>query len=82
MSKEEFIKLSYLNQGSTLKISKEMEPERRVIGYNDEDGRAIVTTGVPREFNYGAPTYTNIRKQDDFEFTVEQLSKVRRYNKK
>lgn len=78
MEKENFIGVSHLNLSSISRIASEMGPQRRVIGYNDKDGNVVVTTGIPRKFNDGNPTYTGVKEYDDEEFMLRQLAgKVR-----
>lgn len=53
------IKIKYYDQEAIINILREREP-RVVIGFNEDScGRAVVTTGVPRQYKEGQITYVD-----------------------
>lgn len=46
--------------GLKYKLQSKPQPKRVVCGFNEDSlGRAVVTTGVPREFKEGVITYVD-----------------------
>lgn len=73
-----FYRIIIFKKGSALRLMKKMEPERVIVGYNNEGGKTIVTTGIPSQLNYGEPVFTNLRTESDEKYLLRELARIRR----
>lgn len=73
MSEKEYLKL----------IRRQLQPKRVVCGFNEDAyGRAVVTTGIPKQYKEGEITFVNQRTTGYENYMVGQFkgrSRNRRY---
>lgn len=68
MSEKEY----FINVRSQLQ--SKIQPKRVVCGFNEDSlGRAVVTTGEPREYKEGVTTYVNQRTMSYEDYIIREF---------